>query len=200
MPINNTEEKDKTFYSPELEALKKSLLARDWFQSPYQNLYMEQYSKLNQPENIQPLINTARANIAGQTKAGIQEAQRATGTRGFAAGESGIADRAIQNAIRAGQQTLGQTIGQITGQAQQNELAKSQLATQLLNSLQTTGQEGALQALQLGGGLEQAQQQFGQQQIMDFLNMLMGLYGTEQQSQLARYSPYWSGLSQIYGG
>jgi hypothetical protein len=57
-----------------------------------------------------------------------------------------------------------------------------------------------LGALQLGGGLEQFQKQFGQGQIMDFLNLLMGLYGTEQQSQLARYSPYWSALSTIYSG
>jgi len=197
---NNNNNNDETFYSPELEELKKSLLARDWFKSPYQDLYMEQYERLNQPMNVQSLINTARANIAGQTQAGIQEAQRATGARGFAAGESGIANRAIQNAIRAGQQALGQTIGQISGQAQQQELGKAQAATQLLNALTTTGQEGALGALQLGGGLEQFQKQFGQGQIMDFLNLLMGLYGTEQQSQLARYSPYWSALSTIYSG
>jgi len=197
---NNNNNNNETFYSPELEELKKSLLARDWFKSPYQDLYMEQYERLNQPMNVQSLINTARANIAGQTKAGIQEAQRAAGARGFAASESGIADRAIQNAIRAGQQTLGQTIGQIAGQAQQQELGKAQAATQLLNALTTTGQEGALGALQLGCGLEQFQKQFGQGQIMDFLNLLMGLYGTEQQSQLARYSPYWSALSTIYSG
>ena len=197
---NNNNNNDETFYSPELEELKKSLLARDWFKSPYQDLYMEQYERLNQPMNVQSLINTARANIAGQTQAGIQEAQRAAGARGFAAGESGIANRAIQNAIRAGQQALGQTIGQISGQAQQQELGKAQAATQLLNALTTTGQEGALGALQLGGGLEQFQKQFGQGQIMDFLNLLMGLYGTEQQSQLARYSPYWSALSTIYSG
>jgi len=197
---NNNNNNNETFYSPELEELKKSLLARDWFKSPYQDLYMEQYERLNQPMNVQSLINTARANIAGQTQAGIQEAQRAAGARGFAASESGIANRAIQNAIRAGQHTLGQTIGQIVGQAQQQELGKAQAATQLLNSLTTTGQEGALGALQLGGGLEQFQKQFGQGQIMDFLNLLMGLYGTEQQSQLARYSPYWSALSTIYSG
>jgi len=94
------------FYSPELQNLKKSLLARDWFNSPYQDLYMEQYQKLNTPENIQPLINTAKANIMGQTQADIQAAQRAAGARGFQAGQSGIADRAIQNAIRVGQQNL----------------------------------------------------------------------------------------------
>ena len=191
---------NNNFYSPELENLKKSLLARNWFESPYQSLYMEQYQKLNTPENIQSLINTAKANIMGQTQADIQAAQRAAGARGFRAGESGIADRAIQNAIRVGQQNLGQTIGNIAAQAQQNELAKAQLATNLLNSLTTQGQEGALRALQTGGALESTQQQFGQNQIMDFLNLLMQLYSGEQQQQLVRYSPYWEALRAIYEG
>ena len=101
------------FYSPELENLKKSLLAQDWFKSPYEDLFKQQLSTLQNP---QAQINTARAGILGQTKAGLQEAQRLAGSRGFLAGQSGMADRAMQDVIRQGQSALGQAIGNINAQ------------------------------------------------------------------------------------
>ena len=188
------------FYSPELENLKKSLLMQDWFKSPYESLYKEQYQKLQEPPNLQQLANLARANISGQTRASIQEAQKAAGSRGFLAGQSGIADRAIQNAIQRGQATLGETLQGISAQAQQNEIERAKASIDMLNAMGQLGQQGAFGALNLGGELEGKQQQFELNQLLSFLNLIYGIYSGEQQQQLARYSPYWNALATIYGG
>ena len=181
------------FYSPELENLKKSLLAQDWFKSPYEDLFKQQISTLQNP---QAQINTARANILGQTNAGLQEAQRLAGSRGFLAGQSGIADRAMQDVIRQGQSTLGQAIGNINAQ---NLGLINQLLPEMAQQA-SFGMRNATEALQQAGGLEQFPQQFDFNKLMAFLNLLQNYYSGEQQAQLARYSPYWGALTSIYGG
>jgi len=184
------------FYSPELENLKKSLLAQNWFQSPYMDLYKEQYQRLNQPVDIQKLANIAKSNILGQTRAGIQEATRAAGSRGFLPGQSGIADRAINTAVRLGQQATGEAISNIAANAQQQELERARAATGLLGQL---GQQG-LWGLSLGADIESRQRGMELDELMQFLNLIYGSYSGEQAAQLARYSPYWDALKTIYGG
>ena len=181
------------FYSPELENLKKSLLAQNWFRSPYEELFKQQISTLQNP---QAQINTVRADILGQTKAGLQEAQRLAGSRGFLAGQSGIADRAMQDVIRQGQSALGQAIGNITTQ---NLGLINQLLPEMAQQA-SFGMRNATEALQQAGAMEQFPQQFSFNKLMAFLNLLQNLYSGEQQAQLARYSPYWSALTAIYGG
>ncbi len=184
------------FYSPYLENLKKSLLVQGWYESPYSSLFKEQYERLTSPTQVQNQINLARANIAGQTRAGIQEAQRALGSRGFLPGQSGVADRSIQNVLRSAQATLGETVGNILAQAQQQEAARAQAATNLLGALR----EADLQTLATAGGLEAQQQRFGLDELMGLLQMLYGSYAGEQAQQLARWSPYWEALAAVYKG
>lgn len=183
------------FLSPELENLKKSLLSKTWFKSPYEELFKEQYQRLQTPIT-QPQINVVRSNIMGQTRAGIQEAQRALGARGFNAGESGLAANAISNILRQGQSAIGEALTNITTQ---QELANRQLTNQLLESmgqLASFSDRNAAEALQVSGALEES----GIRNLMGLLNLLSELYGGERQAQLARYSPYWEALATIYGG
>ena len=181
------------FYSPELENLKKSLLAQSWFRSPYEDLFKQQISTLQNP---QAQINTIRSNILGQTKAGLQEAQRLAGSRGFLAGQSGIADRAMQDIIREGQSALGQAIGNITTQ---NLGLINQLLPEMAQQA-SFGMRNATEALQQIGALEQFPRQFDFNKLITFLTLLQNLYRGEQQAQLARYSPYWDAMTAIYGG
>lgn len=187
------------FYSPELEALKKSMLSYTWDKSPYEELFQEQYQRLQQPIS-QDQINLIRSNIAGQTKSGIQEAQKALSPRGFVSGQSGVADRVIGNVLRSGQQAFSQTLGNVMSQ---QDAINKQLTNELLGTMGQLKSYGVKNATDVLGTIMQGEavpQQFELNKLMQFLNMLYGYYGGEQQNQMARYSPYWNALATIYGG
>jgi len=181
------------FYSPELENLKKSLLAQGWFKSPYEDLFKQQISSLQNP---QAQINAIRSNVLAQTKAGLQEAQRLAGARGFLPGQSGVADRAIQDVLRAGQSAISQGVNQAYAQ---NLALLNQLLPEMAQQA-SFSQRNAMEALSRVAEMERFPEQFSFNKLMAFLDLLRNLYAGEQQAQLARYSPYWEALASIYGG
>ena len=173
------EEQPHRVYSPELEGLKHRYLSHDWFAgSPYAQYLVPAMQGLFHPVQMdvgltpqerQDILNQARMNISGQTLAGIRELERALGGRGFGFGESGLADTALAQLLRGGQQQFAQLAQNLATQEAQNRFAQ-RLALEQLNLDRILGggkfadlleQTGlgrmglGLQALASIGGLEQ---------------------------------------------
>ena len=152
-------------------------------QSPYANFLQQ----LAQPIQYQDLsaqrLGLAREAIQGQTRTGLQQAQRYMGGRGFRGGESGIADTAFQNIIRGGQEQLSTA----TRQIEADEAARAQ------------GYAGLNLQRMLGG----AQLGLGGQELQlagqeGALNRMMQMWQSMIGSQQGAWQPYWQGLSTGY--
>ncbi|MBW1975266.1 MAG: hypothetical protein JRI45_06810 [Deltaproteobacteria bacterium] len=92
----------------------------------------------------QNIYNLARRQIQGGARAEAEQMRTLMGGRGFRAGESGIADTAIQQALRAGTERLGALSGQLAAEeAQRRSQERLQLAGLNLQRMTGAGQIGA---------------------------------------------------------
>ena len=151
-------------------------------QSPFQDFLGMLTKRINIPtgrttKELQGIYNLGRTQIQGATQAGLGMARGFMGGRGFRGGESGLADTAMGQIIRGGQQNLAGLSAQTSiDEANRRFSEQSTLAQLNLSRLLGGGQ------MALGG----------EQSAMD---ALLGLYGAQTGAQLSRWQPYWAGVT-----
>lgn len=173
------------FYSPELDALKHSVLTKNYAAQPeYMKKLEGQMDALATPLSMPvgstalekaDIYNQGRSTIQGSTNAAAEAMREAMGGRGFTAGDSGIADRRLAGIYQEGQGQLGKlasdiAVNDINTRFSQgmdlNRLNLDRLMGQtkyadLLQSGDLARGELGLKAGAFGSGLEQFMKEFG---------------------------------------
>jgi hypothetical protein len=154
-------------------------------QSPYQNLIGELQDPINIETGLtapwyQQAFNRMRGQIQTGTKTNLEQMQKYTGGRGFRPGESGMADTLMGGVARQGAERLASGSGELAAHQLERGFGQK-LSLEQLNLQRKLG--GAGLALE---GEEGA------------LNRMMQMYGLQTQEELARWQPYWAGISGSY--
>jgi len=158
----------------------------------------------------QRIFNLARNQQVGSQTAQMAGLKEALGSRGFRAGDSGIADTALGNLYRSTQENLAGEAGKIA----MDEAARRERLAQLNIARLTGGGDimaklrqaaasaaGARTGLKLGEEqLAWEKEKFGQtfpyQKQQDWMNNLFRLWGGMGASQNEVYAPYLNALGQ----
>ena len=148
-------------FSPELETLKHS---------PY-DLPVGLSGR-----ETQDVINLGRENIQSSTDIAMEQMREKLGSKGFRAGESGIADTILGGIAKEGQKQL-------------STFSKETTMNERMRRFQEHFARAKL-------GLEREGFEYGQER--DLLNSLMSMFGMGMQGQQARWQPYWQGLTESY--
>jgi len=125
------------------------------------------------------IFNVGRGQIQTSTDIAMEQMREMMGSRGFRAGESGIADTILGGIAKEGQRTLSQFGKEISIEESRRRF-----------------QEALARA---GFGLQEKEfglkeEAFGYGKEMDAIRMLMEMFFGGQGAQQARYEPYWAAL------
>ena len=125
------------------------------------------------------IFNVGRGQIQTSTDVAMEQMRELLGSRGFRAGESGIADTILGGIAKEGQKSLSQFGKEIS-----------------IEETRRRFQEALAKA---GFGLQEKEfglkeEAFGYGKEMEAIQMLMQMFFGGQQVQQARYEPYWQAL------
>ncbi len=125
------------------------------------------------------IFNVGRGQIQTSTDVAMEQMRELLGSKGFRAGESGIADTLLGGIAKEGQRTLSQFGKEISIEESRRRF-----------------QEALAKA---GFGLQEKEfglkeEAFGYGKEMEAIQMLMQMFFGGQQAQQARYEPYWQAL------
>jgi hypothetical protein len=150
------------------------------------------------PAELQDVYNSARLQTQGSTNAAAEEMIAAMGGRGFAPGESGIADSAVgkilgEGANRLGQFSMNQAINERNKRFEENmalnsaNLQRMGIGSDLASKMAATAASRAASA----GSLALGHEQLDYQKESQTMNDLMQYMGMMQGSQQNAWAPYW---------
>lgn len=125
------------------------------------------------------IFNVGQGQIQTATDVAMEQMREIMGSRGFRAGESGIADTILGSIAKEGQRTLSQ-FGK--------EMSIDEARRRFQEALAKAG--FGLQEREFG--LKEEGFEYGQE--MEAIQMLMQMFFGGQQAQQARYEPYWAAL------
>ena len=150
-------------FSPEISGLKHSI-----YSLPLGTTTRER----------QNIYNLGQEQVAGATKTAMEQMREALGSKGFRAGESGMADSILGGIAKQ-------------GLAETSKLTREMTAEEARRRFEESITRG-----QFGLDLEK----FGYGKETDAIQMLLSLYGMGLGNQQQRWAPYWQGMIQSYGG
>lgn len=125
------------------------------------------------------IFNVGRGQIQTSTDVAMEQMRELLGSKGFRAGESGIADTLLGGIAKEGQKTLSQ-------------FAKEQTIEESRRRFQEALARGNFELLEREFGLKR--EMFGHGKEMEAIQMLMQMFFGGQQVQQQRYEPYWQAL------